>query len=146
MLKSASERLRGLSESRVAFTSVKIAIVGFNILQIAFTGWLLFGGLTMISEQEETEDDPKKREMLETNKTVLVISSIMASLLCLTGLMGAIRERYCCFFLIMIFQFSTNMCVSLNYSNGEYSNPFIALYFIKAIRLTWELLSNMIFV
>ncbi|KAI1287700.1 hypothetical protein HDE_09878 [Halotydeus destructor] len=96
MWKLISEKVKKLSDNKFVFNFVKLSIVAFNLMQIAFAIWIAYSGMKLINDEAMTEEDPKKREILEVNKTVLIIGSIMGSFLCLLGVIGSLRESYGC--------------------------------------------------
>lgn len=81
---------------RAAFFIVKVILVILNILQILFTTWFLTMTVSAVNQQEEVEIDLKKKDMLNLNGTVLILSGIMAGILCCVGLIGALTESYGC--------------------------------------------------
>lgn len=81
---------------RAAFFIVKVILVILNILQILFTTWFLTMTVSAVNQQEEAEIDLKKKDMLNLNGTVLILSGIMAGILCCVGLIGALTESYGC--------------------------------------------------
>lgn len=93
MMKSVSRSASNVADNFIAFTAVKISVVLVNLMHICFVCYVIYLGINQLNDRESTEEDPKKLEMLELNKTVLIISSIMAFLLCMTGIIGAILER-----------------------------------------------------
>lgn len=81
---------------KAAFAIVKYMLVILNILQIAFNIWFLSYGISIINQQAEQETDTKKLQILDLNRTVVILSGVMTSIFCLVGLIGSIRESYAC--------------------------------------------------
>ena len=81
---------------KAAFIIVKYMLVILNILQIAFNIWFLSYGISIINQQAEQETDAKKLQILDLNRTVVILSGVMTSIFCLVGLIGSIRESYAC--------------------------------------------------
>lgn len=82
--------------NRPLYFFLKITLILLNLMEIIYTAWLLNHGIKMTDERVLIESDEKEREELSLNKTILIISAIMASLLFLVGLLGAITSNYGC--------------------------------------------------
>lgn len=81
---------------KAAFIIVKYMLVTLNILQIAFNIWFLSYGISIINEQAENETDSKRLQILDLNRTVVILSGVVTSIFCLVGLIGSLRESYPC--------------------------------------------------
>lgn len=84
---------RNVMQSKILFNLIKFCVIIVNLMHICFTSFMVYNAVTQLSDREVDERDPKKLELLEVNRTVLVISTIMAFALCLVGIVGAIKER-----------------------------------------------------
>ena len=82
--------------NRPLFIFLKITLILLNLMEMLYTIWLLNFGIKVIDERSLIEEDEKEREELSLNKTILIISAVMASLLFLVGLLGAITSNYGC--------------------------------------------------
>lgn len=96
MLESLKPRMKAFADSKVAFTSTKVMLASTNLMFMAFSNWLLVTNLSLLSAQEDTESDPKKRELLDVSRTMIIMSTVAANLLCLVGIIGALKEAYGC--------------------------------------------------
>lgn len=83
-------------QNRPLYIFLKITLILLNLMEMLYTVWLLNHGMRIIDERYAIEEEEKEREELSLNKTILIISAIMASLLFLVGLLGAITSNYGC--------------------------------------------------
>ena len=85
-----------LLQNRPLYIFLKITLILLNLMEMLYTILLLNHGMKIIDERYAIEEDEKEREELSLNKTILIISAIMASLLFLVGLLGAATSNYGC--------------------------------------------------